>query len=195
MGKRVPALEGVAVKFTQTPLSGAYLVDLEPIEDERGFFARAFCRETFAQHGLNPEVSQCNLAYTKFAGVLRGLHLQLPPAGEAKLVRCLQGEIYDVIVDCRAGSQTFLQHFAVTLRAGDRQALYIPESFAHGYQALTDGAEIMYQVTANYSPDHERGLRFDDTALKIDWPLAPRSMTQKDRDWPLIADGAMETWF
>lgn len=195
MGERPPALEGVAVKFSATPLNDAFLIDLQPIGDERGFFARTFCKAAFARHGLNPEVNQCNLAYSKQAGTLRGMHLQLPPASEAKLVRCLRGAIFDVIVDCRRDSATFLQHFAVELSACEHRALYVPEQFAHGYQTLTDDTEVMYQVSASYSPDHERGLRYDDPGLDIHWPLPPLGVTQKDRNWALIADGAMEDWF
>jgi dTDP-4-dehydrorhamnose 3,5-epimerase len=143
-------------------------------------------------HGLNPRVVQCNVSYNHAKGTLRGMHLQLPPHGEVKLVRCTRGAIWDVIVDLRPGSPTHGQHFGVELSADNRRALYVPELFAHGYQALTDGAEVTYQVSEFYAPGFERGLRHDDPALGIEWPLPVSVISPKDAEWPLLADAPLE---
>ncbi len=172
--------------FTQTALPGAYVIDLEPFGDDRGFFARAFCVREFEERGLQAHVEQCNLSFNHRAGTLRGMHYQVPPATEAKLVRCVRGAIHDVIVDLRPGSDTYGEHVGVELSADDRRALYVPPLFAHGYQALTDGAEVLYQVSRAYSPEHERGLRHDDPALGIRWPLPVTVISQKDASWPLF---------
>jgi dTDP-4-dehydrorhamnose 3,5-epimerase len=177
--------------FTETPLSGAFVLDLERREDQRGFFARTYCAEEFARHGLAPNVAQCNTSWNRTAGTLRGMHFQVPPAAETKLVRCTRGAIHDVIVDLRPGSPTFLRHFGVELSEDNRRALYVPELFAHGYLALTDGAEVTYQVGAFYTPGCERGLRWNDPALAIAWPAAVTALSAKDAAWPLIADGAL----
>jgi dTDP-4-dehydrorhamnose 3,5-epimerase len=174
------------MKFEETCLKGAWLIDLDPVEDDRGFFARAFCQQEFAGHGLKPEVVQSNLSYNAQKGTLRGLHYQLPPAAEAKFIRCISGAIYDVIVDMRPDSPTYLQHVGVELSASNRQALYIPEMFAHGYQALADNAEVLYQVSEFYTPGVERGLRYDDPRLAIEWPAAVTVISDKDRDWPML---------
>src|SRR5688572_1245749 len=145
------------MRFTETKLAGAFLLDIEPREDERGFFARTFCRREFTAHGLSPAVVQCNSSYNHARGTLRGMHYQLPPAAEAKLVRCIRGAIYDVIVDLRPGSATYLEHVGVELTADNRRQLYVPELFAHGYLTLTDGAEVAYQVSEFYAPGAERG--------------------------------------
>lgn len=174
--------------FEETSLPGAYVIDLERFEDDRGFFARAFCREEFEDHGLEPDVVQCNLSFNHRAGTLRGLHYQVPPATEAKLVRCIRGAIYDVVVDLRPDSPTYRDHLGVELSADNRRALYVPGMFAHGFQALTDGAEVFYQVSHPYSPDHERGLRHDDPALGIDWPLPVTDLSDKDAGWPLLSE-------
>lgn len=174
------------MKFTETPLSGAWLIDLELIEDDRGGFARTFCQNEFTEHGLSPVVAQCNLSFNHKAGTLRGMHYQLPPATEAKLVRCTRGGIYDVIIDLREGSKTFGQHFGVELTADNRRALYVPDMFGHGYQALTDGAEVIYQVSEFYTPGQERGLRHDDPAFGIQWPMEVTVLSEKDAAWPLF---------
>lgn len=174
------------MKFTETPLTGAWLIDLQIIEDDRGGFARTFCQKEFQEHGLSPVVAQCNLSFNFKAGTLRGMHYQLPPATEAKLVRCTQGGIYDVIIDLREGSPTFGQHFGVELTADNRRALYVPDMFGHGYQALTDGAEVVYQVSEFYTPGQERGLRFDDPAFGIQWPMEVTVISDKDASWPLF---------
>lgn len=172
--------------FSETKLRGAFLIDPEVREDERGFFARTFCQREFEAHGLKPGVAQCNLSFNQQAGTLRGLHYQAPPVAETKLVRCTRGAVLDVIVDLREGSPTYLQHVAVELSEDNRRALYVPELFAHGYQALTDGAEVTYQVGEFYTPGYERGLRFDDPRLAIPWPLPVTVMSDKDRAWPLL---------
>ena len=172
--------------FTETPLAGAWILDLERREDDRGFFARTFCQEEFTEHGLLPVVAQCNLSFNHRAGTLRGMHYQLPPAAETKLVRCTAGAIYDVIVDLRPESPTYMQHVGVELTAENRRALYVPGMFAHGYQALTDAAEVSYQVGEFYTPGAERGLRHDDPALGIDWPVPVTVISDKDANWPLL---------
>lgn len=176
--------------FTELPLAGAYLIELEPRGDDRGFFARSFSVEEFEAHGLQPAVRQCNLSFNHRSGTLRGMHFQVAPATEVKLVRCTRGVVYDVIVDMRSGSPTYLQHFGVELSDENRRALYVPEMFAHGYQTLTDGAEVAYQVSASHNAGCERGLRHDDPALKIRWPLPVAVISPKDAAWPLISQAA-----
>lgn len=172
--------------FTETPLKGAFVIDLEQRSDHRGFFARTFCAKEFEDHGLKPTVAQCNLSYNHKKGTLRGMHYQTPPAAETKLIRCTQGGIYDVIIDMRPDSPTYLAHFGIELTAENRRALYVPEMFAHGYQALTDGAEVIYQVGEFYTPGYERGLRYDDPFFKIEWPLPVTEISEKDQSWPLF---------
>ena len=175
--------------FTESPLPGAFVIDLQQRSDERGFFARSFCAAEFEAHGLTPAVAQCNLSFNHRRGTLRGMHYQTAPATEAKLVRCTRGAIYDVIVDLRPHSPTYMRHFGVELSEENRRALYVPEMFAHGYQALTDGAEVAYQVSQAYTPGCERGLRYDDPTLGIAWPIAVTTISEKDRTWPLIEAG------
>jgi dTDP-4-dehydrorhamnose 3,5-epimerase len=172
--------------FKPTRLQGAYVIELDREEDHRGFFARAFCRKEFEEHGLNPSVVQCNVSRNRRAGTIRGLHFQRPPSAEAKLVRCLRGAIYDVIVDLRPGSPTYLEHFGAELNEENGAALYVPEMFAHGYQALTDDAEALYQVSEFFAPACEGGLRYDDPALGIRWPAPVTEISAKDRAWPLL---------
>jgi dTDP-4-dehydrorhamnose 3,5-epimerase len=176
------------MRFTETELPGAFLIDIEPISDERGFFTRTFCRREFEDHGLLPLVAQCNLSYNHKAGTLRGMHYQVPPAGEAKLVRCTRGAILDVFVDLRPGSPTYLQHVSVELTAENRRAAYLPPLLAHGYQSLTDDAEVTYQVSEFYTPASERSTRYDDPALGIAWPLEVTVISAKDAAAPLISD-------
>jgi dTDP-4-dehydrorhamnose 3,5-epimerase len=172
--------------FTEIELKGAVIIDLEEKHDHRGFFARTFCAQEFEQHGLKPVVAQCNLSFNFKKGTLRGMHYQIAPAGETKLVRCTKGAIYDVIIDMRPDSPTFLQHFGIELTADNHRALYIPEMFAHGYQALTDDAEVVYQVGEFYTPGYERGLRYDDPFFNIQWPLEVTEISEKDTNWPLL---------
>jgi dTDP-4-dehydrorhamnose 3,5-epimerase len=172
------------VKFLETKLKGACLVEPELRSDERGGFARVFCRREFQAHGLNPDLAQCNLSFNRLAGTLRGMHYQRAPHAEAKLVRCTAGAIYDVIVDLRPESSTFMKWAAAELSAENRRLLYVPEGCAHGYQALTDGAEVFYQVSAFYHPPSEGGLRWDDPAFGIRWPLPVAAISAKDASWP-----------
>ena len=174
--------------FTETKLSGAFIIDLERREDERGFFARAFCQNEFSEHGLKPVIAQANLAFNKRKGTLRGMHFQFPPAAETKLVRCTRGAIVDIIVDLRPESPTYLQHVAVELSADNHRALYVPERFAHGYQVLEDITETSYQVGEFYTPEAEGGVRYDDPRLGLTWPLPVTEITEKDRGFPLLAE-------
>lgn len=170
--------------FTETPLQGAFLIDLEPHRDSRGFFARSFCRREFETSGLNPNVAQRNLSLNHKAGTLRGMHFQSAPAGEGKLVRCLQGKIYDAIVDLRPQSPTYREHFAVELSAETYRALFIPELFAHGFQSLLDETLVEYQMSECYKPEYGRGFRYDDPAFNIVWPLAVTVISEQDLGWP-----------
>jgi dTDP-4-dehydrorhamnose 3,5-epimerase len=176
------------VIFTPTAVAGVVLVDLELREDDRGLFARTFCREEFAAAGLEPLVEQCNLSFNHRAGTLRGMHYQVEPALEAKLVRCTAGAVWDQVVDVRPGSPTYLQSVSVELSAANRRALYVPPMLAHGYQTLVDGAEVSYQVSERYTPGTERGLRHDDPALGLRWPLPVTTISEKDAGWPLLGD-------
>ena len=174
------------MRIIETKLPGVYVIELERLEDSRGFFARSFCARDFAQHGLHAEFVQCNVSYNSRRGIVRGMHFQRPPASETKLVRCTRGTIYDVVVDLREDSATFRRHLAVTLSAEERNALYIPERFAHGFQTLEDDTEVFYQMGNYYSPGAATGLRFDDPKLGIEWPLPASSISEKDLAWPLL---------
>jgi dTDP-4-dehydrorhamnose 3,5-epimerase len=175
------------VRFTETEIPGAFIIDLEPHTDERGFFARTFCAREFAEHGLTTTIAQVNASYNHRRGTLRGMHYQAEPAGEAKLVRCVSGAIHDVIVDMRPGSPTYLRHVAVELSAANRRQLYIPELCAAGYQTLADDTEVCYQVSEFYTPASERGLRHDDPILGLRWPLPVTEISAKDVAWPLLS--------
>lgn len=175
--------------FTKTALEGATIVDLERHEDERGFFARAFCQREFADHGLEPRVAQANMSFSHQRGTMRGMHYQVPPASETKLVRCVRGAIHDVIVDVRPESPTYLEHVGVELSAENRRALFVPRGFAHGCVSLVDDTEILYLVSEFYAPGHERGLRHDDPALGIEWPIEVSVISDKDASWPLVGEG------
>jgi dTDP-4-dehydrorhamnose 3,5-epimerase len=171
--------------FKETPLQGAYLIEMEPLEDERGFFARTFCQEEFRKRSLNPTIAQCNVSYNRTRGTLRGLHYQVAPHSEAKVVACLRGAIYDVIVDLRPDSATYLQWLAFDLRGGERfSMLYIPEGFAHGFQTREDHTEVFYQMSASYHPASARGLRWNDPAFGIKWPEDNRVISEKDQSYP-----------
>ena len=174
------------MRFLPTDLDGVTLVDLERIEDDRGFFARAFCADEFAEHGLEPHIAQANLSANHRAGTTRGLHYQDATAPEAKFFRCLKGETFHVAVDAREGSPTFGRWFGTRLSAAEHTGLYIPPLHAAGYQALTDGAEVLYLASARYTPSAERGLRLDDPTIGIEWPLAPTEISPKDAAWPLL---------
>ncbi|BFU93225.1 MAG: dTDP-4-dehydrorhamnose 3,5-epimerase [Nitrospira sp.] len=174
--------------FTETKLRGAYMIDLERREDTRGFFARAFCQKEFEAYGLTAIIAQANVAFNAKKGTLRGMHFQFPPAAESKLVRCTRGAILDIIVDLRPESPTYLAHIAVELSEENQRSLYVPERFAHGYQALRDGTETSYQVGEFYTPGCEGGLRHDDPRLKLHWPLPVASISEKDTLWKLLDD-------
>ncbi|MBX6325345.1 MAG: dTDP-4-dehydrorhamnose 3,5-epimerase [Chthoniobacterales bacterium] len=174
------------MRFTETELKGAYIIDLDRREDARGFFARAFCQKEFAEHGLNPVIAQANVAFNHKRGTLRGMHFQFPPAAETKLVRCTRGAILDIIVDLRPESPTYLRHIAVELSDENRRALYVPERFAHGYQVLRDGTETSYQVGEFYAPEHESGLMYNDPRLGLRWPLPVTVISEKDQKFSLL---------
>lgn len=173
--------------FTETRLSGAFFLDLESRHDDRGFFARVFCQREFAARGLKPDVAQASIAFNRHKGTVRGLHFQYPPAAETKLVRCTRGSFFDVIVDLRPESPTYLQHLAVELTAENRRAVYVPERFAHGYQVLEDNSELTYHVSEFYTPAAEGGITYDDPRLAITWPLEASNVSDKDRAWRPLA--------
>jgi dTDP-4-dehydrorhamnose 3,5-epimerase len=170
--------------FVETELKGAYVVDLKRIEDERGFFARAFCQNEFRANQLNANVAQINTAFSRKRGTVRGMHFQKAPWEEAKLVRCTRGAIYDVIVDLRQGSPTRGRWLGVELTEENRRMVYVPEGFAHGYQTLAEHTEIYYQTSQFYAPEFASGVRFDDPALGIVWPLPVEVISDQDRGWP-----------
>lgn len=175
------------MRFTELEIPGAYVVEIDPRADARGFFARTFCAREFEEHGLVATIAQVNMSYNHQRGTLRGMHYQDEPAPEAKLVRCVSGAVLDVIVDMRPDSPTYLRHAAVELSAANRRQLYIPELCAAGYQTLADDTEVAYQVSEFYTPETERGLRHDDPALGIAWPLPVVEISPKDAAWPLLS--------
>ena len=184
--------KGARVLFTETKLIGAFIIDLERREDDRGFFARAFCQHEFNDHGLKPVIAQANIGFNRRRGCMRGMHFQYPPSAETKVVRCTRGAVFDVIVDLRPESPTYLEHISVELTADNHRAIYIPERFAHGYQALEDDTETSYQVGEFYTPGAEGGLRYDDPDLGLTWPLSVTEISEKDERWPLLAEGEPE---
>lgn len=171
------------MKFIALEFKGAFVIDPEPMADARGFFARGFCQREFAAHRLNPRVVQCNLSFNPKKGTLRGLHYQLSPAAEVKLVRCTMGAIYDAIVDLRRDSATYCRWFGVELTAQNHRMLYVPEGFGHGYLTLADDTEVFYQVSEFYAPGQERGARWNDPAFGIRWPMEPAIISDKDRGY------------
>ena len=174
--------------FTQSALIGAYIIESEPLKDDRGFFSRSFCVDQYTEHGLNPHIAQCNISYNHIKGTVRGMHYQLAPHREVKVVRCTRGSIYDVIVDLRSDSATYKQWVGVELTADNGKQLYVPTGFAHGYQTLEDSSEVSYQVSEFYSPQSERGVRWNDPAFAISWPLKVRSISDKDMNHPEFLD-------
>jgi dTDP-4-dehydrorhamnose 3,5-epimerase len=176
--------------FNPTELKDAWLIELELRGDDRGFFARTMCRDEFALHGMEIEYVQQNTSFSMHKGSLRGLHYQKPPFAEAKLIRCIRGDILDVIVDIRADSPTYLKHQAFELNDSNRRQLYVPPGFAHGFQTLTDAVEVSYLVSMPYTPAAERGLRYIDAELGIHWPLPVTLISEKDARWPLISEQA-----
>ena len=178
--------------FNTTELEGAFVLDLDPHEDRRGFFARTFCQDEFRDHGLNPRIAQANVAFNRVKGTVRGLHFQFPPVAESKVVRVTRGAILDVIVDLRPESPTFLQHIAVELTADNHRSLYVPERFAHGFQVLVDDTETTYLMGEFYAPTAESGLRYSDPAIGISWPLEIADVSEKDESWPLLMEAEPE---
>jgi dTDP-4-dehydrorhamnose 3,5-epimerase len=179
------------VRFVPTRLEGAWVVELEPVEDERGAFARTWCRDELAEHGLEVDVAQCSISRNTRAGTLRGLHFQVHPHEEVKLVRCSSGAIYDVIVDLRPGSETYAEWIAVELDAASGRALYVPKGFAHGFQTLVDATDVLYTMSDPYVPEASSGVRWDDPAFAIEWPeIGERTMSAKDLAWPPFAAAA-----
>jgi len=168
------------VIFSETKLEGVYIIDLEKVEDERGFFARTFCQRDFEAHGLNPRLVQCSISLNKKRGTLRGMHYQAPPYQEAKLVRCTRGALYDVAVDLRVDSPTFKHWVGVELTAENHRMLYIPEGCAHGFQTLEDNTEVAYQMSEFYHPESARGVRWDDPAFGIQWPIKEVTISARD---------------
>ena len=173
------------MKFIETGLTGAYVIEIEPIIDDRGFFARSWCEEEFQHHGLNSHFIQCNISFNTRKGTLRGMHYQISPHEEAKLVRCTQGSIYDVIIDIRPDSPTFKSLYSVILNSMNYTMLYIPEGFAHGFQTLEDNTEVFYQMSNFYHSESARGLRWNDPAFKINWLLTEQLIISKrDQSYP-----------
>ena len=172
--------------FTETKLKGAFIIDLEPIQDERGFFARTWCKKEFDAHGLNSDLVQCNTSFNKKKGTLRGMHYQTAPYAEAKLVRCTMGAIYDVIIDLREGSKTFREWVGIELSARNRRMLYVPEGFAHGFQTLEDNSEVFYQMSEFYHSECTGGVRWDDPLFSIEWPFPNAVISEKDGGYKFL---------
>jgi dTDP-4-dehydrorhamnose 3,5-epimerase len=170
--------------FTETKLKGAFVIEPEKLEDERGFFARTRCRDKFTQRGLNPHIAQCNISFNQKRGTLRGMHYQIAPHAEVRTVRCTRGAIHDVIIDMRPDSPTFTQWVSLELNAENRRILYVPEGFAHGFQTLEDDTEVFYEVSVFYAPEYVRGVRWNDPAFGIQWPPADRTISHRDRTYP-----------
>ncbi len=170
--------------FTETKLKGSYLIDIERLSDERGFFARSWCQKEFLAQGLMSELVQCSVSFNAKKGTLRGLHYQIKPHEEVKLVRCTMGSIYDVIVDMRQDSPTFGQHVGFVLSADNHKMLYVPEGFAHGFLTLDDNTEVFYQMSEFYAPEHARGFRWNDPLFNINWPAELQLISERDRNLP-----------
>jgi len=179
--------------FTPTDLAGAYLIDVEPITDDRGFFARSWCRDEFEEHGLNADLQQCNIALNLLRGTVRGMHFQRAPHAEAKLVRVTAGAIHDVLVDLRPDSATFKEWRGYKLSSRNRRWIYVPEGFAHGYQTLEDDTEVLYQVTRRYAPASEGGVCWDDPAFDIEWPGPVTCISPRDRGHPPFGSESTST--
>ncbi|HUN56715.1 MAG TPA: dTDP-4-dehydrorhamnose 3,5-epimerase [Candidatus Binataceae bacterium] len=175
------------MKFVETELPGAFVIEPEPLRDPRGFFARTFCAHEFAGRGLDPRIVQCSVSFNHRHGTLRGMHYQSAPFEETKLVRCTAGSIYDVILDLRHSSPTFRRWIAVNLSAANRRMLYVPAGMAHGFQTLEDASEVFYQISQPYSPEHARGVRWNDPIFAITWPLADPALSERDRTYPDFA--------
>ena len=176
------------MKFIETKLKGAFIIEPERKEDERGFFARTFCQDEFSDHRLNPKIVQCNISFNKKKGTLRGMHYQVAPYEEAKLVRCTKGAIYDVVIDLRPGSITFKQWLALDLTTENCRMFYIPEGFAHGFQVLEDDSEVFYQMSESYHPKCAMGIKWDDPAFGIKWPIDKIIISDKDNSYDYWSD-------
>lgn len=175
------------MKFKETPLKGAYIIEMEPHRDERGHFARTWCRREFEAHGLSVSLAQCSTSFNLRRGTLRGLHYQAEPYAEAKLVRCTRGALYDLIVDLRPDSESFKEWFSVELTESNLMMLYVPEGFAHGFQTLEDETEVFYQISESYHPEYARGVRWNDPAFGFRWPVEEGLMSERDRNFPDFA--------
>jgi dTDP-4-dehydrorhamnose 3,5-epimerase len=174
------------MKYTETPLKGAYIIELEPFRDNRGLFARTFCKRDFQKIGHKKEFVQFNHSVTFQKGTIRGMHYQVPPSSEIKLIRCIRGSVFDVIIDLRYKSSTFLKYFTAELSETNMKMIYVPEGFAHGFQTLEDNSQLIYHHTQFYNPSDERGIRYNDPAININWLLQPINITDKDKNYPLI---------
>ena len=178
--------------FTKTNLEGAFVIEIQRLEDERGFFARTFCQREFQEHGLNPNLAQCNISYNKVKGTLRGMHFQAAPHQETKLVRCTQGAIRDVIIDVRPESPTYKEHFAINLTASEHNALYVPEGFAHGFLTLEPEACVFYQMSEFYTPSFARGFRWNDPAFQIEWHGEVNVISERDANYPNYSEDLLK---
>lgn len=174
--------------FRETGLKGAFLIEIEKREDERGFFGRSWCRKEFAEHGLDSRIEQCNISFNIKKGTLRGMHYQIKPFEEAKLVRCTRGSLFDVIIDLHRDSPSYRMHFGAVLTPENDQMLYVPEGFAHGFLTLEDSTEAHYQISESYAPEHARGFRWNDPAFSIVWPAEVKVISERDRNYPDFRD-------
>ena len=175
------------MEFKETILKGSFVVDLSKLEDERGFFARAFCNEEFKNENLISEIVQANISFNKLKGTLRGMHYQKKPYQETKFIRCIKGSIFDIIIDLRKESPTYKKHFGIELTAENRSALFVPKDFAHGFITLEDNTEVIYMVSQSYAPDAEGGIRWDDSQFNLNWPIKPTNISPKDAQWSIFA--------
>jgi dTDP-4-dehydrorhamnose 3,5-epimerase len=176
--------EGHLLIFRETELKGAFLIEPEELQDERGSFARIWCQRELAAQGLNPKLAQCSISFNRKRATLRGMHYQVAPHEEIKLVRCINGAVHDVIIDLRPESATFTRHFATVLSAANRRVLYVPEGFAHGFQTLEDHTEVLYLISEFYAPGSARGVRWDDPVFSIAWPPGERIISDRDKAYP-----------
>lgn len=176
------------MKFIQTPLNGSFLIEIEEIKDERGFFARTWNKQIFEKHGLNTNLEQCNVSYNKKKGTLRGMHFQISPYQEVKIVRCTKGRIFDVIIDLRSKSPTYKKWTSFELTEKNHKLIYVPEGFAHGLMTLEDDTEIFYQVSQKYMPEFERIIKWNDPTFNISWPMSPKVISEKDKSAKFFTD-------
>lgn len=176
------------MQFFETKLKGSYIIEFDKLEDERGFFARVFDIEKFKELGLNEKIIHCNISFSKAKGTIRGIHYQILPYAESKLIRCTKGKIFDVIIDLRSNSNTYLQWISVQLDSSQYNMLYVPEGFGHGFQTLDEDSEVFYQNSAVHMPQYERGIRFNDSTFQIDWPLNEITISDKDKNWSLFSN-------